>query len=431
MKKSKINIITLGCSKNLVDSEELSTQLNANNFQIINNGSVNDARIVVINTCGFINDAKEESIETILEYANAKENKEIDKLFVIGCLTERYKKQLKKEITEVDEFFGVNSLPEILKSLNSQLKTELFNERIISTPNHYAFLKISEGCNRSCSFCAIPLIRGKYNSVPLEVLQKQAQNLAEKSVKELILIAQDSSFYGYDLYKQFRLPELMKNLSQIEKLKWIRLHYAYPENFPLETINIMKDSEKICNYIDIPFQHISDDVLKNMRRGHDSKTIYDLLENFRSQIPDIAIRTTLIVGHPGETESEFEKLKNFVKEVKFERLGVFAYSEEEGTYGAKNYKDTISQEEKNNRVSEIMEIQQGISYDLNQAKVNKTFKTIIDRIEGDYYVGRTQYDTPEVDNEVLISKQTNLTIGEFYDIKITSADEFDIFGEKK
>lgn len=429
MPKRKINIVTLGCSKNLVDSENLGTQLLANNFIIVYDGTIHDARIVIINTCGFISDAKEQSIETIMQYAYAKEKKLIDKLFVIGCLSERYKTLLNKDIKEVNSFFGVNNLTDIIKEIGGNYKEELFNDRVISTPSHYAFLKISEGCNRSCSFCAIPLIRGAYKSVPIETLQIQAENLANKSVKELILIAQDSSFYGYDLYKKFRLPELLENLATIEPLEWIRLHYAYPNNFPEEILQIMKNNPKICKYIDIPFQHISDNVLSMMRRGHDSKTIYRLIDLFRKEVPDIAIRTTLILGHPGETEDDFKHLKKFVEEVKFDRLGVFTYSNEDNTYGAINYKDNIPARVKNARAEEIMEIQQHVSFEINENKLNKTFKVIIDSEEGEYYVGRTEFDTPEVDNEVLISKDKKLDIGKFYNVKINFADEFDIYGE--
>jgi len=429
MAKKKINIVTLGCSKNLVDSENLGTQLIANNYSIVNNGEVKDARVVIVNTCGFINDAKEESINLIMQFAYAKEKKLIDKLFVIGCLSERYKNLLNKDIKEVDSFFGVNNLEDIVKSLEGDYKKELINERIISTPPHYAFLKISEGCSRKCSFCAIPLIRGPYKSVPIETLQQQAENLAKKSVKELILIAQDSSFYGYDLYKKYKLPELLENLAKIKQFEWIRLHYAYPENFPNDVIKVMKDNPNICKYLDIPFQHISDNILKLMRRGHDSKKIYELIEFFRKEIPDIALRTTLILGHPGETESDFNLLKKFVEEVKFERLGVFTYSNEDNTYGADNYKDNIPAKVKKQRADEIMEIQQHVSFEVNQKKVHNTYKVIIDKEEDEFFVGRTEFDTPEVDNEVLISKDKKLKIGEFYNVKINYADEFEIFGE--
>jgi ribosomal protein S12 methylthiotransferase len=429
MARKKINIITLGCSKNLVDSENIITQLHANNYEIVNNGTIHDARNVVINTCGFINDAKEESIETIMQFAYAKEKKLIDKLFVVGCLAERYRDILRKDIKEVDSFFGVNDLEDIIKSLDGNYKKELYNERVITTPSHYAFLKISEGCNRKCSFCSIPLIRGEYKSVPIENLQQQAEFFATKSVKELILIAQDSSYYGFDLYKQYRLPELLQNLAKIKQFEWIRLHYAYPDNFPMDTIKVMKETPNICKYIDIPFQHISDNVLTMMRRGHDSKKIYELIDYFRKEIPEIAIRTTLILGHPGETDEDFENLKKFVEEVKFDRLGVFAYSEEDGTYGANKYKDEIPKEVKNARAEEIMEIQQQVSFELNQTKIKKTYKVIIDSDEGEFYIGRTEFDTPEVDNEVLISKEKELKIGEFYNVKINYADEFDIFGE--
>ncbi len=429
MKKKKINIVTLGCSKNLVDSETLATQLNANNFKVVYDGKISSADIVVINTCGFIEDAKEESIDTILYFADAKTNGKIQQLFVIGCLSERYKPSLQDAIPDVDQFFGVNNLSDVLKTLNAEQKNELFDKRIISTPKHYAFLKIAEGCNRACAFCAIPIIRGSYNSLPVETLVSQATNFAKQGTKEILLIAQDTSYYGYDLTRQFLLPELLTKLTEINDIQWIRLHYAYPENFPMQVLDIMQDSPKVCNYIDIPFQHISNNVLKLMRRGHQQDSIYKLIDNLRTKVPNIAIRTTLMVGHPGETQKDFNELKDFVQKQRFDRLGVFAYSHEEDTYAAKNYKDKISDIIKNERASEIMDIQQNISLEINEAKINKTFKTIIDRTEGDYYIGRTQYDSPEVDNEVLIPLSNNLTIGEFYDIKITHVDNFDIFGE--
>jgi len=430
VKKHKINIITLGCSKNLVDSEQLATQLKGGNVEVEFDSNNSNARSIVINTCGFIKDSKEESIETILNYAQARSLGKIDNLYVIGCLAERYKKDLQKEIPEVDQFFGVNDLQKIVKSLNVNYKEELLGERTISTPKHFAYLKISEGCDRTCSFCAIPLIRGKHQSVPMDLLVKQAQNLADQGVKELILIAQDLVSYGQDLYKENKLAELLKQLAQIEKIGWIRLHYTYPAGFPDEVIELMASEEKICSYIDIPLQHINDKVLKLMRRGHNRKTTMKLIATLRERIPNISIRTTLLVGHPGEGTEEFEELKEFVKEVQFDRLGVFTYSEEEGTYGAKNLTDDISEEIKAERSDEIMAIQQEISLKLNQEKVGKEFKILLDRIEGDYYIGRSEFDSPEVDNEILIPLNGHkLALGEFHKVKIESAQDYDLFGQ--
>jgi len=429
MKKHKINIITLGCSKNLVDSEQLATQLKGSNLEVEFDSNDSKARSIVINTCGFIKDAKDESIETILNYANAKTEGKIDNLYVIGCLAERYKQELQNEIPEVDQYFGVNDLQKIVKSLNVNFKEELLGERSISTPKHFAYLKISEGCDRTCSFCAIPLIRGKHQSVPLELLIKQAQNLAEQGVKELILIAQDLVSYGLDLYKENKLAELVKQLAQIEKIAWIRLHYTYPTGFPEEVIEIMATEEKICKYIDIPLQHINDKVLKLMRRGHNRNSIFKLIAKLRERIPNISIRTTLLVGHPGEGGNEFEELKEFVNEVKFDRLGVFTYSEEDGTFGAKNLIDDIPEELKTDRADEIMAIQQDISLKLNQNKIGQEFKVLIDRIEGEFYIGRSEFDSPEVDNEILIPvMNNNLSLGEFYQVKIESVQDYDLFG---
>ena len=425
----KINLITLGCSKNLVDTEVISTQLSSSNYEIVFDGEINDAKIVIINTCGFINDAKQESIDTIFDYIDAKEQNKIDKLFVMGCLSERYMDVLPEEIPEPDKYFGVNDLQEILQTLQADYKKELLGERIISTPPHYAYLKISEGCNRKCSFCVIPKIRGKHKSVPIELLIEQANYLIKNGVKELMLIAQDTSMYGYDLYKKYALAELLEKLSNINSLEWIRLHYTYPVNFPLDALKIINQRKNICKYIDIPFQHISDNVLKNMHRGHDSKKIYELIDRFKKEIPNVALRTTLIVGHPGETEENFEELKQFVREVKFARLGVFTYSHEEDTYAGDNMQDIIPEEVKNARLGEIMEIQQEISLQQNIAKIGKTYKVLIDRIENDFYIARTQYDAPEVDNEVIINSKKELDIGEFYNVKITDASEFDLYGE--
>jgi ribosomal protein S12 methylthiotransferase len=430
VKKQKINIVTLGCSKNLVDSEKLATQLKGSNLEVEFDSNNSKARSIVINTCGFIKDSKEESIETILSYAKARKMGKIDNLFVIGCLSERYKQDLQSEIPEVDEYFGVNDLQQIVKSLKANYKEELLGERSISTPKHFAYLKISEGCDRTCSFCAIPLIRGKHQSVPIDILVQEAKNLSEKGVKEIILIAQDLVSYGQDLYKENKLAELLKQLAEIEKIEWIRLHYTYPSGFPDEVIEFMASEKKICSYIDIPLQHINDKVLKLMRRGHNRKTTMRLISNLRERIPNICIRTTLLVGHPGEGKAEFEELKEFVKEVRFDRLGVFTYSEEEGTYGAQNLKDETSEEIKSERADEIMAIQQEISFQLNQRKIGNTYKVLVDRIEGDYYVGRSEFDSPEVDNEILIPLNgNNLIEGEFYLAKIESAKEYDLFGQ--
>jgi len=422
----KINLITLGCSKNLVDTENLATQLDKN-YKIVFDGKVSDSKIAIINTCGFINDAKQESIDTILDYVNAKEQNKIDKLFVTGCLSERYKDSLRAEIPEVDKFFGSESLKDILEHLKIDFKKELIGERKISTPSHYAYLKISEGCNRKCSFCAIPLIRGKHKSVPMEVLVSQAENLAKKGVKELILIAQDSSLYGYDLYKKYALAELLEKLSEISEIEWIRLHYTYPVNFPTDALKIINEKENICNYIDIPFQHISSKVLKKMRRGHDGKKIYELVNLFKKEISNLSLRTTLIVGHPGETDQDFEELKQFVSEVKFDRLGVFTYSHEEDTFAGDTMDDIIPDEVKMKRAEEIMNIQQEISLENNTKKIGQTLKILIDRFENDSYIGRTEFDSPEVDNEVIIETNKELEIGKFYFGKITDALEFDLF----
>ncbi len=429
MKKQKINIITLGCSKNIVDSEQLATQLISSNLEIAFDSNDKKARTIIINTCGFIKDAKEESIDTILEYARYKQLGKIDNLFVIGCLSERYKEDLSKEIPEVDQYFGVNDLKSIVSSLDVNYKKELLGERLISTPKHYAFLKISEGCDRSCSFCAIPLIRGKHQSVPMELLILQAKNLANKGVKEIILIAQDLTAYGSDLYKKNQLAGLLAELVKIDKLKWIRLHYAYPVGFSDDVIELIAKEPKICNYIDIPLQHINDKVLKLMRRGHNKKSSLELLKKLKEKNPAINIRTTLLVGHPGEGEKEFEELKEFVQAIEFDRLGVFTYSEEEGTYGAQNLKDVVPEEIKIARAEEIMAIQMEISFRHNQKKVGLEFDVIIDRIEGEYYIGRTEYDSPEVDNEILIKKESaRLEIGNFYKVRIDSVIEYDLYG---
>ncbi len=426
IKKNKINVITLGCSKNVYDSEVLMGQLKASGKDVVHE---QEGNIVVINTCGFIDNAKEESVNTILEYVNRKENGLVDKVFVTGCLSERYKPDLQKEIPNVDEYFGTTELPQLLKVLGADYKHELLGERLTTTPKNYAYLKIAEGCDRPCSFCAIPLMRGKHVSQPIEKLVKEAQGLAAKGVKELILIAQDLTYYGLDLYKKRNLAELLENLVKIEGIEWIRLHYAFPTGFPMDVLELMKNEPKICNYIDIPLQHISDNILKSMRRGTTQEKTTNLLKEFRKAVPGIAIRTTLIVGYPGETEVDFQILKNWVEEMRFERLGCFAYSHEENTH-AYLLEDNVPYEVKQQRVAEIMDIQAQISWELNQEKIGKTFKCIIDRKEGPYFIGRTEFDSPDVDNEVLIdAAQFYLKTGDFVDITIIDATEFDLYGE--
>jgi len=425
----KINVITLGCSKNLVDSEVLMEQIRSAGVEVLHNSKYSDAKTVIINTCGFIKDAKTESIETILSAIRAKEEGLVDKVYVMGCLSERYKKDLEKEIKEVDQYFGVNDLQQILKSLAIDYRKELLGERKLTSPGHYAYLKISEGCDRSCSFCAIPLIRGKHISRPMEKILLEARSLATKGVKEIILIAQDLSYYGLDLYKKRMLYELLTQLSALEGIEWIRLHYVYPTDFPLEILPLMASDPKICNYIDIPLQHISDPVLKLMRRKSNTQQIKKLLQIFRKDVPGVALRTTLLVGHPGEGKKEFNELKKFVAETAFDRLGVFTYSHEENTYGFDHFKDTIPGKVKQERADEIMQIQQKISEQLNNEKKGRVLKILIDREEGDFYVGRSEFDSPEVDQEVLINKSKNqLKIGMFYQVEITGANDYDLFG---
>jgi ribosomal protein S12 methylthiotransferase RimO len=429
MNKKKINIVTLGCSKNLVDSERLYKQLEANGYSVVHDSNDTSAKVVVINTCGFIGDAKEESIDTILSFAHAKEKGKIRHLFVMGCLSERYKKELQLEIPEVDEFFGVNNLEDIIKAIGGDLKANLLGERTITTPKHYAYLKISEGCNWGCSYCAIPLIRGKHVSVPIENLVSEAKSLAAKGVRELLVIAQDTTYYGLDIYGKRMLAELLNKLSEIEGIEWIRLHYAYPTFFPNDVIDVIRDNPKVCKYLDIPFQHISDKVLKKMRRGINKEETYALINKLKTEIPDIALRTTLLVGHPGETEAEFQQLVEFVQDVKFDRLGVFPYSEEENTFAAINFEDSISEETKQERVEAIMQLQSEIALKKNQERVGKKMRVFIDRFEGDFYIARSQYDSPEVDQEVLIDADRDAIIGEFYDVEITDAEEFDLFAK--
>ncbi len=431
-KEHLINIVTLGCSKNLVDSEQLARQLDANNLKVIHDSNATHARNVVINSCGFINDAKEESVNTILNFIDAKKRGKIDHVYVMGCLSERYKKDLEKEIPEVDSYFGVNDIGEIVKTLGGNLKYDLLGERKITTPNHYAYLKISEGCDRTCSFCAIPLIRGKHKSKTLEQVISEAEHLIANGVKELILIAQDLTYYGIDIYKKRMLNELLLQLSSVKGVEWIRLHYAYPKNFPKEILETIQGQKNICNYLDIPFQHISDNVLKNMRRGISQKHTIELIKIIKSTIPNVALRTTLLTGHPGESPEAFDELIEFVKEVEFDRLGVFTYSEEENTYAARNFHDGISQEEKKRRADKIMELQQGISEKKNKEKINQQFKVMVDRKESDFYIGRTEFDSPDVDNEVLIDGEgIRLKPGTFQEVIITGANAFDLYGKIK
>lgn len=428
-RNDKINIITLGCSKNVVDSEHIAAQLRAEGYEPVHDSNDTDARIVVINTCGFIGDAKEESINMILESAQMKEEGLIDRLFVIGCLSERYADELRAEIPEVDEYFGARDLTGVIKALGARQKPELETERVLSTPAHYAYLKISEGCNWHCSYCAIPLIRGKHVSVPMEILLEEAEKLAAKGVRELIVIAQDTTYYGVDLYGERKLAELLRRLAKVEGIEWIRLHYTYPTGFPDEVIETMRDEPKICKYIDIPLQHISDNVLSGMKRNITKAQTIELMEKLRREIPDIAIRTTLLVGFPGETEADTEELIHFVQEQKFERLGVFPYSEEEGTPAGENMSDDIPQEEKERRAERIMELQSNISAAANVSKIGKRMKVIVDRREGDYYIGRSQWDSPEVDQEILIASKKPLRPGTFHDVVITGAEEYDLYAE--
>jgi ribosomal protein S12 methylthiotransferase len=429
MNSKKINIVTLGCSKNVVDSEKLLKQLNAGGYEVIHNSDDTSATTVIINTCGFINDAKEESVDTILRFVKAQKAGNIENLYVMGCLSERYADALKHEIPEVKKYFGVNNINDILAELNVKFRSDLSTERIITSPGHYAYLKISEGCDRVCAFCAIPQIRGKYISRPMDELVNEASKLAENGVKELILIAQDLSYYGLDLYKRQALPELVTELLKIESLEWIRLHYLYPANFPSDLIAIMKENQRICRYIDIPVQHITDNMLSTMKRSHNRKETIAILNTLRNEIPGAVIRTTLIAGHPGETEQDFTELKDFISEFRFDRLGVFAYSNEEDTYSYKEYKDEISDDVKESRVAELMEIQQNISSELNESAVGKLFKVLIDRKEGEFFIGRTEFDSPEIDQEVLIGSEHSLKPGNFYNILITKSTEFDLYGE--
>lgn len=424
----KVNVITLGCSRNLVDSEVLMKQIDAQRIEVVHDSEDTDARTVIINTCGFIQDAKQESIDTILQYVREKEEGRLDEVFVMGCLSERYKKELQQEIPEVDSYFGLHDIRQIIRQLGGEYKKELVGERLLGTPSHYAYLKVSEGCDRKCSFCAIPLIRGKQQSRSVEDITDEAVKLAEQGVREIILIAQDLTAYGTDIYGKRDLSRLLESLADVEELSWIRLHYAYPASFPDEILYQIREYPKICNYLDIPIQHISDAVLANMHRGIDRKETLNLIDRIRMTLPGTALRTTLLVGHPGEGEKEFNELLEFVQATRFERLGVFAYSEEEGTWGAANLKDLVQEEEKQSRISRLMELQQTISLELNQQRVGSIMNVLVDRKEGEYHVGRTELDSPEVDNEVLLQAKSDIDPGDFINVHITEAREFDLVG---
>ena len=429
LKQNKINIITLGCSKNLVDSEVLLSQLKGNEIEATHESEKNDANIIVVNTCGFIDNAKQESIDTILSYVSEKEAGKIDKLFVTGCLSHRYKDELEAEIPQVDAFFGTLELPGLLNALGADYKHELIGERLTTTPQHYTYLKISEGCNRPCSFCAIPLMRGKHVSKSIEQIILEAQNLVKNGTKEIMLIAQDSTYYGLDLYGERKLKDLLEALTKVEGLEWIRLHYAYPSQFPEDILPLMAEDNNICKYLDIPVQHISDNVLKIMRRGITRRRTYELLNTIKEKVPGITLRTTILVGHPGETMQDFEELKQFVQDFEFDRLGVFTYSHEENTH-AHTLIDDVPAEEKQRRAEELMALQEDISLRKNQAKIGQTFKVLFDRKEGAYFVGRSEADSPEVDNEVLVKAAENFVrLGDFANIEITEAESFDLFGK--
>ena len=428
-RKNKVNVITMGCSKNTFDSEVMMAQLKANRFDVGHERS-EESEIVIINTCGFIDNAKQESIDTILQYVEAKQHGLVDKVYVTGCLSERYRGDLEKEIPEVDAYFGTRELPRLLKTLKADYKHELIGERLLTTPNHYAYFKIAEGCDRPCSFCAIPLMRGKHVSTPIDQLVLNAKHLAANGVKELLLIAQDLTYYGLDIYKKRNLSELLSQLSDIEGIEWIRLHYAFPAGFPMDVLDVMRERNNICNYLDIPLQHGATDMLQAMRRGITRQKTEELLDAIRQKVPDIAIRTTLISGFPGETESHFEEMLTFVERSRFDRLGVFTYSHEENTHAYK-LNDNVPETIKQQRADAIMELQSGISHQLNMEKVGNTFKTLFDRVEGDYFIGRTEFDSPDVDNEVKVLRtdKNYVAIGGFADVRITDADPYDLYGE--
>jgi len=428
-KRGIVDVVTLGCSKNLVDSEQLMRQFDALGYQVRHDAEKPDGEIVIVNTCGFIGDAKEESINTILQFADLRKHNKIGKLFVMGCLSERYLKELSLEIPEVDKFYGKFNYTDILKEIGQEYRADLRLERKLTTPNHYAYIKISEGCNRTCSYCAIPIITGRHRSRSIEDIENEVKGLVAAGVKEFQLIAQDLSYYGQDRYKSLKLAELTERLSDIQGVEWLRLHYAYPTQFPYDILKVMRERDNVCNYLDIAFQHVSDNMLSKMRRNITSGQTYELIEKIRAEVPDIHLRTTLLLGHPGETEKDVEELKNFVQKVRFERLGAFAFSNEEGTYAYKTYEDNIPDEVKQSRVNEIMSVQQSISAEINQAKIGKTLKVMIDRVEDEYFVGRTEYDSPEVDPEVLIPVSTEgVRQGEFFNARIFDATDFDLYG---
>lgn len=426
----RVNVVTLGCSKNIHDSEVLMGQLKGNQMEVVHEASnIQTNDIVVINTCGFIDNAKQESIDTILQYSELKDQGKINKVIVTGCLSERYKPELQSEISNVDAYFGTNDLPELLTTLGADYRHELLGERLLTTPSHFSYFKIAEGCNRPCSFCAIPLMRGKHLSKPIDDLVREAKFLASNGTKELILIAQDLTYYGLDIYGKRNLADLLRHLSDVEGIDWIRLQYAYPSGFPMDILDAMNERSNICNYLDMPLQHISDPMLKSMRRGTTKQKQIDLVNQIRDKVPDIALRTTLICGYPGETEQDFNEMLEWVEETRFDRLGCFTYSHEEKTH-AYTLEDDVPQEMKENRVEQIMEIQQGISYEINQDKIGQTFKVLIDRVDGDYFIGRTEYDSPEVDNEVVVDARTNYArIGDFVEVKIDRAEDFDLYGD--
>ena len=428
VKKNKINVVTLGCSKNIYDSEVLMGQLKANGKDVVHEDKNDEGNIVVINTCGFIGKAKEESVDTILHYVEKKEAGDVDKVFVTGCLSERYKPDLEKEITDVDQYFGTHDLPNLLKVLGADYKHELIGERLTTTPKHYAYLKIAEGCDRPCSFCAIPLMRGNHKSTPIEDLVIEVEKLAQKGIKEIMLIAQDLTYYGLDIYKKRALAMLLKALVKVDGIEWIRMHYAFPTGFPMDVLEVMKNEPKVCNYLDIPLQHINTEILKSMKRGTSHEKTTALIHKFREAVPNMAIRTTLIVGYPGETEAQFQELKDWVEEIRFERLGAFEYSHEENT-GAFVLEDDVPADVKFRRVNEIMEVQSQISWEINQHKIGKVFTCLFDRKEGNYFYGRTEFDSPDVDNDVLVdAREHYIKIGEFIPVKIHEAGDFDLYG---
>lgn len=430
LKKNKVNVVTLGCSKNLFDSEVMMAQLKANKFDVEHEAKKDDSEIVIINTCGFIDNAKQESIDTILRYVDAKKEGAVDKVYVTGCLSQRYKDELEVEIPEVDAYFGTRDLPRLLKTLKADYKHELVGERLLTTPSHYAYFKIAEGCDRPCSFCAIPLMRGKHQSTPIEELVTRAEGLAAQGVKELMLIAQDLTYYGLDLYKKRNLAELLGKLADVNGIDWIRLHYAFPAGFPMDILDVMNEHPNVCKYLDMPLQHGSTRMLKAMRRGITREKTEDLVAAIRDKVPGIALRTTLISGYPGETEADFQEMYDWVERTRFDRLGIFTYSHEENTH-AYNFEDDVPEEVKKERADLIMELQSGISYELNQDKIGKTFKVLFDRVEGDYFIGRTEFDSPEVDNEVLVKKaaDTFVRLGDFANVEISSADHYDLYGK--